>query len=364
MFSRLSRTKRERLRKIVTYILYQKKTTRKQLEKHFSLSSASIFNYVKILLESSVIRETNEITKSGRRYSSFLEINTELGIAIVLLIDHFHIHGAISDPLGNILYQELYPFPQNISDEKMLDFLIQSITAILPKASPFKKKLLGLAIGVRGYTDPSAGIVKSFSGRHQGNDINLKKILFIWMDKGISMGIVTNNEVYFGENSASGELGHIKIENQGNLCYCGNTGCLETLISEKKILEECRSGIKNGVNSSILANCNGEIDSLRIEHVIKSANEGDAFSRTIFVKISDIFGMHLANMINIFNPGIIILKGSIINSNNFLFDNIKRSIMNKAYYPNSESLKIIYSKDNEDIRLKGLNSLIILNLFN
>jgi predicted NBD/HSP70 family sugar kinase len=97
--------------------------------------------------------------------------------------------------------------------------------------------------------------------------------------------------------------------------------------------------------------------------VITAANNGDRFARNIFDQVGMSLGERLADIANIFNPEMIILRGPVIDGNRFLFESIERVVMNLSLRPIARSLKMSYSEDRNDIRFMGTSSVILIGYF-
>ena len=105
------------------------------------------------------------------------------------------------------------------------------------------------------------------------------------------------------------------------------------------------------------------VGELKIEDVIRASNNGDRFVRNIFLEEAGYIGGKLTDIANILNPEIIILRGSIIDGNSFLFENIERIIKTRSLSALADSIKVIYTDDTSDIRIPGVSSYILMNYF-
>jgi predicted NBD/HSP70 family sugar kinase len=149
----------------------------------------------------------------------------------------------------------------------------------------------------------------------------------------------------------------------GLLCYCGHQGCLETICSQQAILSASREGLRQGVNSDIRKHCAGDIECVTIEHVIDAANNGDRFARNIMVRVGDALGAKLADVANLFNPELIVLRGPVIDGNAFLFERISSVAAHESLRPTARALRIEYSAQRTDIRFAGVASAILMDYF-
>lgn len=144
-----------------------------------------------------------------------------------------------------------------------------------------------------------------------GKDSNL--VFGVIMGTGVGGGITINGKIHHGRNNIAGEWGHHCLRNGGNICYCGNMGCVETYISGPA-LEKNWSQL-SGLNQSlpeILQNFNNQ----HFQNWKKS-----------FI---DNFALSLSNVIDILDPDMIILGGGLSNID-FLYDEAKNAVYDKVF---------------------------------
>lgn len=382
---------------ILKSILNLKRITRNDLSNMLKLSPSSIVKYLKILIERELIEETEREISTGGRRSTFLEFNPEIGLNIALILDETNLHGALINTRGNTVHDFFTPTYNGIFKDELLTLIYKGIEGLIKKAGELNKKIFGIGIGLGGYLDPHSGISHEYlyakdwysvplkdliestyrlpcflvkdtiacilGEKYYGNAIGVNHFLGVWIGEGLGMGIVVNGEVYSGYVNYAGELGHTRDNSDNMLCYCGHTGCIETLTSTQYIITRCMEGLRQGVNSDMLKLCEGNIDKLKIEDVITAANSGDRLARNIFEQVGIHLGNKLSDIANVFNPELIILRGPVIDGNPFLFENIQRIVNNQSLKPIAHSLRIIHSKERDDIRLKGIGSVILINYF-
>lgn len=388
---------RDRMNTILQTIFKNKKITRDKLAKLLRFSSSSIVKYIKTLIDMGLIRETGQKASSSGRKSTYIELNPNLGVNIAIVFSITSIRGVLVDFSGNILAEKSSLVYKNISKDKALDGLFDVISNLVLEARNKDRKIFGIGIAIGGYLDPLNGIsheylfaqdwydvplcalvddrfnipcflvndanVYALGDKYYGFGMGVDNFISVKMDEGIGLGIVVNGEIYLGANYYSGEFGHNNIQGNTRLCYCGHTGCLETVCSKDFILNECREGISKGVYSEITKLHGGTLDDIRIEHIIEAANNGDRFARNIFGQVGEYVGYKLSDIVNVLNPGLIIFRGSIIDGNKFLFETIQRVLYNQILRHIAVSLKVQYSSEREDIDVKGVNGFILMNYF-
>lgn len=129
-----------------------------------------------------------------------------------------------------------------------------------------------------------------------GEARNVSDFIVITIEQGVGMGIVIDGRIYRGERGCGAEFGHTKVQLDGALCRCGQRGCLEAYVGDYALLRE----------ANIRGSAQPEDD---LSVLYARAKAGDAMARSIFDRAGRMFAMGLANVINIFDPSLVILSG-------------------------------------------------------
>ncbi len=145
------------------------------------------------------------------------------------------------------------------------------------------------------FLDNDANLVamaeKSF-GLGQGHS----DFIVVTIESGVGMGIVIGNEIYRGTRGCGAEFGHTKVQLEGALCRCGQRGCLEAYVADYALMRE-----------AMIAG--GAQEEREVEDVLAAAKAGDHVAVSIMERAGRMFAMGLANIVNIFDPELIILAG-------------------------------------------------------
>ncbi|MFK7792965.1 MAG: ROK family protein [Devosiaceae bacterium] len=177
--------------------------------------------------------------------------------------------------------------------------------------------LLHAALPFACFVDNDANLVAK--AEHQfGNGRGQSDFIVITIEKGVGMGIILNNQIYRGARGCGAEFGHTKVQLGGALCRCGQRGCLEAYVGDYALLRE----------ANIRSSAQPEND---LAALYADAQAGDAMAKSIFDRASNMFAMGLANVINIFDPKLVILSGEQM-AFDFLysptvFENVRSSVV-------------------------------------
>lgn len=154
--------------------------------------------------------------------------------------------------------------------------------------------------------------------KHFGLAKNKPNTLVLLMDWGIGLGIIMDGEVRGGTSGFSGEIGHMPFIDEGQLCYCGKRGCLETVASGIALAKMAKSGIQSGQHSLLNSLPDNEIDKIEPHVIIAAANRGDQYAINILADVGAMMGKGLASAIQLFNPELIILGGKMAQADQYI----------------------------------------------
>jgi glucokinase-like ROK family protein len=152
-----------------------------------------------------------------------------------------------------------------------------------------------------------------------------KNLLYINMSWGLGLGIIIDGKLYYGKSGFSGEFGHFCMFDNEILCHCGKKGCLETEASgsalHRKVLERYKEG-----SSTILAKKIEAGDNLSLANLMEAIQKEDVLSIEILEEMGANLGKGIAGLMNIFNPELVILGGTLFQTDEFLVLSIRSAI--------------------------------------
>ena len=141
------------------------------------------------------------------------------------------------------------------------------------------------------------------AGRGAGDQV------MVTVGTGIGGGIIIGRHIYRGHYGVGAELGHMVIDPDGPVCGCGNRGCWEAVASGNAIGRLARERVEGGAGADLLGMAGGNVETITGELVGEAAVGGDAFSRDVVASIGRLLGIGLANIVNIFDPEVIVIGG-------------------------------------------------------
>lgn len=144
-------------------------------------------------------------------------------------------------------------------------------------------------------------------GAAQGSD----HFALLTLGTGIGSGFVVDGRLVRGLTGAGAEFGHTVVDPAGPRCTCGLRGCLEQVASGTAIARMARELVTEDASTSILAFA-GSAEEITAEDVAKAAREYDETARTVLRLAGTALGVGLSNVVNIFDPEMIVLSGSVV----------------------------------------------------
>jgi len=152
-----------------------------------------------------------------------------------------------------------------------------------------------------------------------------RHLIGVFLGTGIGGGLVINGELYGGASHAAGEIGHMMLAG-GPKCGCGNEGCFEAVASRTAIFRKIDAAVKDGQKTVLTELLGRELKDLKSRDLRRAIRRGDKLVESIVEEAAAFTGMAVANLINIFNPQMVVLGGGLIEA----LDSEMMPIINKV----------------------------------
>lgn len=302
--------------------------SRTQIARVTGLSAATVSGLVSELLDDDLILEPEEGDSSGGRRPVLITLNPSGGYVMGIKLMEDHLIVALTNLEANVVDSMNVPF-NTTEPEEAINAIEYGVEQLLAKNEIPLNKLFGVGVGMAGIVNQETGILHlspifGWQGLPFGkmlqdklhvpvyidNDVNtvtltekwfgmardIDHFLTVTIGRGVGLGIVSNGRLYRGRGGA-GEFGHVVVDPNGDLCLCGKHGCLETFVADPNLLKKARADIDIGEQVQ-------SIDDLR-----KLALDGNPAAKAIYAQAGEVLGREIANLINVFDPQMIILTG-------------------------------------------------------
>jgi predicted NBD/HSP70 family sugar kinase len=187
-----------------------------------------------------------------------------------------------------------------------------------------------------------------------GNARQIKDFLTVMVGIGIGCGLFLDGKLYRGTGGFAGEIGHTVLGVDVNrLCRCGHRGCWETYGNQYSLIERMRSRIDIGhrsLVSSMMAEGNYP---LSIGIITRAAEAGDSVAQEVLAETGEAIGMGIANLIDIFNPKMVVLGGALSIAGPYLLPSIKNVVEGRALAEPYRQTELVLSKFGTDAAVMG-----------
>jgi predicted NBD/HSP70 family sugar kinase len=257
----------------------------------------------------------NKFVKLSENITYTLENTRESLAALCSIINQFvadsevlreKIIGACINLSGRINSCKGFSYSYFFFEERPLSEIIESQIHI--------KTFLENDTRAMGYGEYNCGVVK-----------NEKDVIFVNIGWGVGISIICGGKLYYGKSGYSGEFGHSPVFDNEIICHCGKKGCLETEISGFALERKFKKALENG-SISILSDKKA-IEDITIDDILNAISKNeDMLGIEIIEEIGSQMGRYLSMLINIFNPELVILGGSLAGTDMYLRLPVKTAI--------------------------------------
>ncbi len=325
------------------------------LSQGMGLSFPTVNGIILDLQESGLVVAKEKGESIGGRKPILYQVNDGIFNVLCIEIERFSIRFVVLDNNNNVVYDpKSYVFEISVEASRV-DDLVRAINRYIDELCINLNRISAIGINMPGlvnsntltnhtfYTAPDFNLGKFLKEKYNKyivviNDVKAaafselaygaarqkKNVLVILMDWGIGLGIISNGEVYMGNDGFSGEMGHMVFVEEGELCYCGKRGCLETIASGVYLVNRAKADIQAGVPTLLKGMV--AIDQLQPQHIIEVANKGDQYAIDLISALGKNLGKAISMLIQILNPESIVLSGKFAKAGSLITIPIQQSL--------------------------------------
>ncbi len=314
------------------------RANRTDITRALDISAGSATTLTADLIAMGVLQEVTEAQREmGRgRPPVALEVVRDAAYVIGIKLA-FTAHVAVlSDFAGNVVGTATLPKPdKRRTCDEILDEIATLIDRVLTDTGTVQSDIKAVGLGLPGIVDHASGVItwsslllrtnedlrSAFTQRFDmplflDNDTNMLTLAELWfgdgrgktdfaivtIENGVGMGLVVNNQLYRGSHGMGLELGHTKVQLDGALCRCGQRGCLEAYLADYALTRE--AGMALDQNEA-----DPKAPDELLDMLFQRAIEGHSAAETIFRRAGRYLSVGLANVVQLFDPPLIILSG-------------------------------------------------------
>ena len=363
---------------------------RAELARHTGLSPATVTAITAELIEDGLVFEKAPGDSSGGRRPILLALNPHGGYVVGVKLTEEQAIGALTDLEATVLVRASASLVDR-TPETAVEVIAGLVDLLLQRGEVEPRKLLGVGLGLAGIVDNARGVLRRSPffnwpetplgdllqqrlgvPAYMDNDVNTLTMAEKWFGKGqgvddfltitigrgVGLGIVVGGHFYRGAGGGAGEFGHTVAAPidalDAPLCECGKRGCLEAYVGDHGLLRQAAEAYRTGFLETPV-NTIGELLTL--------ARAGDPVARQIYAGAGRLLGRAIANLVNLFNPRLIILGGEGIQAGDLLFKTMHAEIQSEGMPLLVEDVSIQIEAWGDDAWARGAASLVLRELF-
>jgi predicted NBD/HSP70 family sugar kinase len=369
--SNIVTVKAHNMQVVLLNLLYEGFLSRSELAKRTNLSNTTITNLITELLEGGLVQECDfeesEVTANrpvGRpRTAICLQPNARFVIGIHVGVGMFRV--AVNNLMNEIVYSCMENYEIQDDPLMILEQMVQCVESLITESKLEKEKILGVGIGLSGIVDFETGVnvVAPNLGWHQvparaylaehlnlpviadnnvrcmalgetyfGSGRGLDSLVFVYGRVGVGAGFICKGQVFRGSTMGAGEFGHniILLEDE-TASLNGKHKELESLVSETAILQEAEEIHRKNPQGILAKVIQHNPDLSQIDCVIQAAHQGDTSVQAMLADRAYYLGVALVNMVNLYNPELIILGGLYAQAEKFFAEPVSETIQKMAF---------------------------------
>jgi glucokinase-like ROK family protein len=345
--SNINLVKAHNMRAILLRLLHDGSVSRVELAEKTSLSSTTITNLTGELLDLGIVVEerveTSERPRRVGRPRRMLRILPSARYAVGVHIGIGTFRVAITDLFADVVCNKISTYAINTDAAEVLADIGTAVDEIIAESNVDRDRIIGVGIGASGLVDYEKGInihaprlgwknipirelmerrlalpvcvdnnvrAMALGEAYFGAGRGVGVLAFVYGRIGVGAGFVLNGQLFRGGSAGAGEIGHTTMLTEGGeLCTCGNRGCLETLLSEPVWVRQAKAIAQKFPEGLLAQTLKPESESKPIEQIFAAARDGDHLTREMIEESACYLGVALANLVNVLNPELILLGG-------------------------------------------------------
>jgi predicted NBD/HSP70 family sugar kinase len=354
--------------------------SRAEIARRTGLSRSTVSSIVADLQSRGLVvdRETGatEAIGSGRP-PALIALDSSAGLAVGIDFGKRHLAVALADLSHEILAERWVLMGDDYAADDGMRRAVELVERVLDEGDADRDRVIGVGMGIPGPVREtgmvgSSAILPGWVGRSPedrmaqllelpvrgGNDANLgalaeftygagrgaSNLVYLKLATGIGAGIVIDGRLFEGAGGTAGEIGHTTIDETGDICRCGNRGCLETYAGAAAI-------------AGLLSRSLGE--ELGVDDVLSRAIDGDPGCRRALADAARHTGVAVANLCNLVNPERIVVGGSMGRVGDLLLDPLRESVSLRAIPSAAADVEIVPGQLGERAELLGAVALVL-----
>ena len=381
-------------KRIISYYLNNSSSTIPELSKELNLSVPTIAKVIAEMCEDGYLINCGKMDTSKGRSPAIYGLAPESGYFVGVDLMSSGLNLGLMNFNGELVRLDMdVPYHYRNSQEG-LDELCGYVIDFIEQLDIAKERILNIGVNVPGRVNPEMG--HSFSrfnfderplvdimaekigcSVYIDNDTRSmtygemtkgvvkgeKNVIFVNLSWGIGCVLILNGELYTGKSGFSGELGHFPCSDNEVLCHCGKRGCLETEISGMALHRNLLQCVKEGRQTSLSEQIMNDEASLSLDDIIEATLKEDLLCIELVEDIGQKLGRYLAGLINLLNPEMVIIGGSLARTGDSVLQPVKSAVRKYSLNMVNRDSAIVLSKLQDKAGVTGACLLARKSLF-
>ncbi|MDQ4138686.1 MAG: ROK family protein [Actinomycetota bacterium] len=382
------------LLRIVNLVRLGEAQTRPEIGRVTGLGRGVVTQRVEQAIEMGYLEDAEYGPSSGGRAPRTLRFRADQGRIVVCALGGLHIHVGIAELDGDVVDQTHIAWDISRGPAETLDMAMSLIDELLARNPQLP--IWGVGVGVPGPVDFASGrpvappimpgwngfdIRRRFEQHYEApvwvdNDVNLlafserarrrddqPDLIYCKVGTGIGAGLLSQGRIHRGANGAAGDIGHERVRDADVVCRCGKVGCLEAVAGGWALVRDAEEKLADGA-TGYLARRTADGDPVTPERIARAAEDGDALAISLIQRSAHVVGEALASLVNMFNPGVIVLGGAVAAAagETFLAE-VRQRVYELSLPLATRDLSIVKSHDEPREPLRGGAEMVREQLF-
>ena len=344
-------------KRIITHYIYNGSSTIPDLSKELDLSVPTVTKFIGEMCDDGYINDYGKLETSGGRHPNLYGLNPESGYFLGVDIKRFAVNIGLINFKGDMVELKMHILnfikKLTINKEKILNINVNVSGRVNPESGysfsqfNFEERPLADVLSEKlGYkvTIDNDTRAMTYGEYMQGCVKGEKDIIFVNVSWGVGIGIIIDGKIYTGKSGFSGEFGHMSAYDNEIICHCGKKGCLETEASGSALHRILLERIQSGESSILSTRIATEENPITLDEIIAAVNKEDLLCIEIVEEIGQKLGKQIAGLINIFNPELVIIGGTLSLTGDYITQPIKTAVRKYSLNLVNKDSAIITSK--------------------
>ncbi len=378
---------------VLEQVLRKGRISRAEIAQVTGLSKTTVSAVVSHFLEAGLVQEIGQARTAVGRPRTLLQIVPDAYLAVGAEVGGETCRVVLTNLRAQPLVRQVGPL-ENPTPEETLQRLRSLVEAAIEGVDA--RRILGLGVSVPGVVEPVSGrVVRSvvlgwdevplgerllqifpwqrigvFSRGYSaswaecwhGAGKGVRNLVYVRAGTGIGIGMVLNGSAYLGKHFNAGEIGHTTVQPEGELCRCGNRGCLETVASTKALVQKAHRLLAEHPTDWLSLKVQGQGMRLDWPTLVTAAKEGSSLAAEVLAEGGRWLGLALSFVVNLLAPEMIIFGGPLAEAWHWVLGPLQEELARRSQPTSVSLVKIVLSTLKEDAPAIGAASLVLREL--